>query len=57
MPMKSTAQRAYLWAKHPEIAREFEAATPKNAKLPTHIKNKKTNPIKAAAKKSLTPKK
>lgn len=35
--MRSQAQRAYLWAKHPEIAREFEAATPKGKQLPEHV--------------------
>jgi hypothetical protein len=38
MPMRSKAQRAYLHAKHPEIAKRFEAETPKNAKLPEHAK-------------------
>lgn len=40
MPMKSRAQRAYLWAKHPEIAREFEAKTPKGKALPAKVKPK-----------------
>jgi hypothetical protein len=34
MAFKSKAQRAYLFAKHPKIAREFAAHTPKGAKLP-----------------------
>ncbi len=38
MPMRSEAQRKYLWAKHPEIAKEFEAETPKGKKLPEHVK-------------------
>ena len=38
MPFSSAAQRRYLWAKHPDIAREFAAATPKDAKLPEHVK-------------------
>lgn len=38
MPMRSEAQRKYLWAKHPEVAREFEDATPKGKKLPQHVK-------------------
>lgn len=37
MPMRSQAQRAYLHIHHPEIAAEFEAATPKGAKLPEHV--------------------
>ena len=40
MPMKSKSQRAYLWAKHPEVAKEFESATPKGKKLPEHVKKK-----------------
>jgi len=40
MPMKSKAQRAYLWAKHPEVAREFENETAKGAKLPKHVKKR-----------------
>lgn len=41
MPMKSQAQRAYLWAKHPKVAREFENKTPKGVKLPKKVKPKK----------------
>jgi hypothetical protein len=41
MPFKSQAQRAYMYAKHPELAKEFEAATPKGKKLPKHVKKKK----------------
>ena len=36
--MESQAQRSYLWAKHPKIAKEFEKYTPKGAKLPEHVK-------------------
>ena len=38
MPFKSEAQRGYLFANHPEVAKEFQAATPKGAKLPKHVK-------------------
>lgn len=31
MPIQSQAQRRYLWAKHPGLARKFEAETPKDA--------------------------
>lgn len=34
MPMKSQAQRRYLWATHPKIARRFENETPDGRKLP-----------------------
>jgi hypothetical protein len=37
MPFKSQAQRGFMYAKHPRLANEFEAATPPNAKLPVHV--------------------
>jgi hypothetical protein len=40
MPFKSQAQRAFLFAKHPEIAKEFAAATPKGKKLPLRVSSK-----------------
>lgn len=39
MPFRSESQRRFLWAKHPDIAREFADATPKGARLPEHVKN------------------
>ena len=41
VPMLSQAQRRYLWAKHPKLAAEFEAATPKGKDLPEHVTRKK----------------
>lgn len=41
MPFRSIAQRKYLFATHPSIAREFASKTPKGAKLPLHVKKKK----------------
>ena len=41
MPMKSKAQRKYLWANEPEVAREFESKTKKGAKLPNKVKKGK----------------
>jgi hypothetical protein len=38
MPFKSQAQRGYMYANHPELAKEFEEATPKGEKLPYHVK-------------------
>lgn len=38
MPFESQAQRRFMYAKHPKLAKEFEAATPKGAKLPEHVK-------------------
>lgn len=34
MPFKSEAQRSFLFARHPKIAREFASKTPKGKKLP-----------------------
>jgi hypothetical protein len=38
MPFKSEAQRRYLYAKNPKVAKEFEAKTPKGKKLPKKVK-------------------
>lgn len=38
MPFKSEAQRGYLYANHPEIAKEFEKMTQKGKKLPKYVK-------------------
>lgn len=40
MPFKSKAQRAYLFAKHPSIAKKFAKHTPKGKKLPARVKGK-----------------
>jgi hypothetical protein len=45
MPMKSKAQRGYLWANDPKVAREFEKETPKGRKLPKKVKRKKTTRV------------
>jgi hypothetical protein len=37
MPFKSKAQRRFMYSQHPELAKEFEEATPKGAKLPEHV--------------------
>lgn len=41
MPFRSRAQRAFLFANKPELAKEFAAKTPKGAKLPKHVKKHK----------------
>ena len=43
MPFKSKAQQKYMFAKMPELAREFAEKTPAKAykKLPEHVKGKK----------------
>jgi hypothetical protein len=40
-PIKSKAQRAYLHANKPKLAKEFESKTPKGVKLPEKIKRPK----------------
>ncbi len=44
-PFLSKAQRRFMYANHPEIANEFEAATPKGAKLPEHVKRSKSKKV------------
>jgi len=48
MPFKSKAQQGYLFAKKPEVAKEFAAKTPKSAykNLPKKVssKNQKGKP-------------
>jgi len=41
MPFKSKAQRRFLFANHPNIAKEFAAHTPIGAKLPEKVKKHK----------------
>lgn len=43
MPFKSKAQQKFLFAKHPEVAKEFAEHTPKKAykKLPEYVKEKR----------------
>lgn len=38
MPFKSQAQRGFMYSHHPKMAKEFEAATPKEENLPYHVK-------------------
>lgn len=40
MPFKSKAQARYMFAKHPDIAKEFAEATPNIKKLPNKVKKK-----------------
>lgn len=41
MPFKSEAQRRYLYANEPKVAKSWEKKTPKNAKLPERAKKKR----------------
>ena len=38
MPFKSQAQRAYMYATHPRMAREWELDTTRRKKLPERAK-------------------
>ncbi len=40
MPFASKKQRAYLYANAPKVAREFQAHTPKGAKLPDRVRRR-----------------
>ena len=44
MPMKSQAQRAYLHATHPRLAKEFEMKTPRGKKLPPRMDKARKKP-------------
>jgi hypothetical protein len=46
MPFESQAQRRFMYAKHPQMAKEFEAVTPKGVTLPM----RKNMPRKPTAK-------
>lgn len=37
MPFKSQAQRNFMYAKHPAIAKRFQEETPPGKKLPRHV--------------------
>ncbi|CAB4123824.1 hypothetical protein UFOVP45_34 [uncultured Caudovirales phage] len=41
MPFVSKAQQAYMWAKHPDIAKDFQRATPNRKVLPQKVRIKK----------------
>lgn len=43
MPFKSQAQRKWMWATHPQMAKTWEAHTPKGSKLPQKLKKKDKN--------------
>jgi len=47
MPFKSKAQRKYMYANKPKLAKEFQAKTPTGKKLPEHVK--KTKPKKKSS--------
>lgn len=42
MPFKSAAQRSWMFANKPAMAKEFASHTPKGKKLPKHVKKTKS---------------
>lgn len=40
MPFRSSAQRRFLYAKHPDIAERWEKEFPNQTGLPEHVKKK-----------------
>lgn len=37
MPFKSQSQRAWMYANHPDMAKRWQADTPKGTTLPMHV--------------------
>ena len=44
MPYKSEAQRAWMHAKKPKMAKRWDKETPKGKALPKRVKKKKKKP-------------
>lgn len=38
MPFKSKAQRAWMYANHPDMAARWQSETPQGSNLPEHVK-------------------
>ena len=38
MPFKSQSQRKFMYAKHPEMAKQWQEHTPEGKKLPKKVK-------------------
>ncbi len=53
MPFKSEAQRKWMWAEHPEMAKRWQKHTPKGKRLPEHVK-KKAHILEGIEKESLS---
>lgn len=45
MPFKSEAQRRWMYAKDPEMAKRWEAETPDREALPEHVKDARKHAI------------
>lgn len=46
MPFVSKAQRAWMYANKPAMAKEWESHTPKEVKLPKHVKKRKMKSLR-----------
>lgn len=46
MPFKSKSQARFMFAEHPEMAKEWASKTPDIKKLPEHVGDKKKKPNK-----------
>lgn len=44
MPFKSEAQRAFMFAKHPEVANRWAKENPNQGPLPQHVNQGPLNP-------------
>jgi hypothetical protein len=44
MPFKSEAQKGWMYATHPKMAKQWQEHTPKDEKLPARIKKKSIKP-------------
>ena len=53
MPFKSEAQRKFLFANKPNVAREFANATPEGTNLPERVREKKRKSRREAIERSL----
>ena len=40
MPFKSKQQEKWMWATHPQMAKQWEEHTPKGKKLPLKVRKK-----------------
>lgn len=40
MPFKSQQQEKWMWATHPQMARQWEKETPRDKKLPKKVNEK-----------------
>lgn len=51
MPFRSKSQRKWMYATHPQMAKKWEAHTPKGKDLPEHVKQAEPPPPKGVSSK------